>query len=58
MSVAGHEHYHSLRVVDTIKETADSRSFILEIPAGLEETFHYKAGQFCTFRTRALLGQH
>jgi ferredoxin-NADP reductase len=46
----GHEDYHRLAVVEIIVETADSRSFVLEIPAELAETFAYKAGQFCTFR--------
>jgi 3-ketosteroid 9alpha-monooxygenase subunit B len=45
----GHE-YHSLAVVDVIDETADARSFVLEIPAALEPAFRYAAGQFCTFR--------
>ena len=39
-----------LAVVDVIDETADTRSFVLEIPPGLEQTFAYAAGQFCTFR--------
>ena len=42
--------YHALAVVDVIDETADTRSFVLEIPPALEETFAYAAGQFCTFR--------
>lgn len=42
--------YHALTVVDVIDETSDTRSFVLEIPAALEETFAYAAGQFCTFR--------
>jgi 3-ketosteroid 9alpha-monooxygenase subunit B len=42
--------YHELRVLDVVDETADSRSFVLEIPAALERTFAYAAGQFCTFR--------
>jgi 3-ketosteroid 9alpha-monooxygenase subunit B len=42
--------YHELRVVGVVDETADSRSFVLEIPAALERTFRYAAGQFCTFR--------
>jgi ferredoxin-NADP reductase len=46
---SGHE-YHSLAVVDVVDETADTRSFVLEIPPTLEETFAYAAGQFCTFR--------
>ena len=46
-----HDHeYHALTVVDVIDETADTRSFVLEIPPELEETFAYAAGQFCTFR--------
>jgi len=42
--------YHSLVVVDVIEETADSRSFVLDVPLALQETFAYVAGQFCTFR--------
>ena len=42
--------YHALTVVDVVDENADTRSFVLEIPAALEETFAYAAGQFCTFR--------
>jgi ferredoxin-NADP reductase len=46
-----HEHeYHRLSVVGVVDETADTRSFILDIPPELEETFAYVAGQFCTFR--------
>jgi ferredoxin-NADP reductase len=42
--------YHPLTVADVIDETADTRSFVFEIPPALEETFAYAAGQFCTFR--------
>jgi len=42
--------YHPLRVSDVIDETADARSFVLEIPPALTTTFAYAAGQFCTFR--------
>lgn len=42
--------YHPLTVADVVDETADARSFVLEIPPALEETFVYAAGQFCTFR--------
>src|SRR5215471_14593721 len=46
-----HDHeYHFLTVADVVDETADTRSFVLEIPADLEEAFAYAAGQFCTFR--------
>jgi ferredoxin-NADP reductase len=42
--------YYALPVIDVIDEVADTRSFVLEIPAALEDTFSYAAGQFCTFR--------
>jgi ferredoxin-NADP reductase len=42
--------YHELAVADVIDETADTRSFVLDIPAELQTTFAYQAGQFCTFR--------
>jgi 3-ketosteroid 9alpha-monooxygenase subunit B len=46
-----HDHeYHALVVADVVDETADTRSFVLDIPSDLEATFSYAAGQFCTFR--------
>lgn len=42
--------YHKLRVAKIVQETADARSFVLEIPADLRARFAYKAGQFLTFR--------
>jgi ferredoxin-NADP reductase len=42
--------YHPLEVVAVVDETADTRSFVLGIPPGLEATFDYEPGQFCTFR--------
>jgi 3-ketosteroid 9alpha-monooxygenase subunit B len=46
-----HEHeYHSLTVIEVVDETADTRSFVLDVPPALEPTFAYRAGQFCTFR--------
>jgi ferredoxin-NADP reductase len=44
--------YHPLAVADVVDETPDARSFVLEIPAHLEERFAYVAGQFCTFRAK------
>jgi ferredoxin-NADP reductase len=50
--MALHDHeYHALVVADVVDETADTRSFVLDVPAGLAETFAYTAGQFCTFRS-------
>ncbi|PXY33330.1 ferredoxin--NADP reductase [Prauserella endophytica] len=42
--------YHTLRVTRIVQETPDTRSFVLEVPAELAETFRYLPGQFCTFR--------
>jgi ferredoxin-NADP reductase len=42
--------YHPLRVLAVVDETPDTRSFVLEIPEALADTFAYAAGQFCTFR--------
>ena len=42
--------YHRLRVARVVRETPDASSFVLEVPADLEATFAYEAGQFCTFR--------
>jgi len=43
--------YHCLTVVDVIDETAETRSFVFEIPSALAAAFAYAAGQFCTSRT-------
>jgi ferredoxin-NADP reductase len=45
-----HERFHPLTVTDVVDETADTRSFVFEIPPWLEAAFAYAAGQFCTFR--------
>lgn len=44
--------YHELRVKRVVSETADTRSFVLDVPESLAETFRYRSGQFCTFRVR------
>jgi ferredoxin-NADP reductase len=41
---------HPLRIARVVRETADARSFVLEVPAELQQAFAYEAGQFCTFR--------
>ncbi len=40
---------YPLKIAGIIQETADSRSFVLEVPDHLREVFAYKAGQFLTF---------
>src|SRR5262245_42901387 len=48
-----HDHeYHALTVTDVLDETADARSFVLDIPPELKRTFAYRAGQSCAFRAR------
>jgi 3-ketosteroid 9alpha-monooxygenase subunit B len=42
--------FHPLTVADVVDETADTRSFVLDVPPALERLFAYAAGQFCTFR--------
>ena len=49
MELQEHE-YHSLTVAAVVDETADTRSFVLDIPPALDDAFAYTAGQFCTFR--------
>jgi len=41
--------FHPLRVARIVAETADAKSFVLDVPAELAEKFRYKAGQFLTF---------
>lgn len=42
--------YHPLAVKRIVQETADARSFVLDVPGDLTGMFDYRAGQFCTFR--------
>jgi ferredoxin-NADP reductase len=42
--------FHRLRVKSVVRETEDTRSFVLDVPADLRDAFGYRAGQFCTFR--------
>lgn len=42
------EESFELKVVDVVEETADAHSVSFEVPAGAEELFAYKPGQFLT----------
>lgn len=42
--------YHPITVTRIVQETDDAKSFVLGVPTEWSELFHYKAGQFCTFR--------
>jgi 3-ketosteroid 9alpha-monooxygenase subunit B len=44
--------YHTIRVKGVVQETADTRSFVLDVPDELGDAFRYRPGQFCTFRVR------
>ena len=50
--------YHPLRVARIVQETADTRSFVLDVPDELAEMFEYRAGQFCTFRVHVDGDEH
>ena len=50
--------YHPLRVKAVVRETHDTRSYVLDVPDELADTFRYRAGQFCTFRVRIGDEQH
>jgi 3-ketosteroid 9alpha-monooxygenase subunit B len=41
--------FHELVVADVIQETADTRSFVFDVPAPLRALFAYVPGQFLTF---------
>lgn len=42
--------FHELRVARVVPETADAASIVLDVPAGLAESYAYEPGQFCTFK--------
>jgi 3-ketosteroid 9alpha-monooxygenase subunit B len=44
--------YHRLRVKQIVQETADTRSFVLDLPGADAALFRYRSGQFCTFRVQ------
>lgn len=45
-----HPQHHQLRVAEVVVETADARSFVLDVPEELSDRFAYRAGQFLTVR--------
>jgi 3-ketosteroid 9alpha-monooxygenase subunit B len=42
--------FHELRVSEVVEETADTRSFVLDVPSELATAYGYEPGQFLTFR--------
>jgi 3-ketosteroid 9alpha-monooxygenase subunit B len=42
--------FHELTIKRVVKETHETKSFVLDVPAELRTAFRYRAGQFCTFR--------
>lgn len=42
--------FHPLRVVRVVHETADARTFVLDVPDRLRDAFAYEPGQFCNVR--------
>jgi ferredoxin-NADP reductase len=52
-AAVGRDHaFHPLRIARVVDETADARSFVLDVPPELAEAFAYRAGQFVTHRVR------
>ena len=50
--------YHRLTVHDVVQETADTRSYVLDVPAEDADLFGYRPGQFCTFRVHVDDDEH
>jgi ferredoxin-NADP reductase len=51
MAISARDHgFHRLRIGRVVTETADARSYVLDVPPDLRDLFRYEAGQFCTFR--------
>jgi 3-ketosteroid 9alpha-monooxygenase subunit B len=51
VQAAGRDHaFHRLRIARVVDETADAKSFVLDVPPELEAAFAYRAGQFVTHR--------
>jgi ferredoxin-NADP reductase len=42
--------FHALQVAKVVRETADTSSFVLDVPADLTGKYAYRAGQFLTFQ--------
>jgi len=42
--------YHALTVLDVVEETADTRTYVMDVPESLGDLYHYEPGQFCTVR--------
>jgi ferredoxin-NADP reductase len=49
--------FHPVPVARVVRETDDAMSFVLDVPADLQEEFAYRAGQFVTFRL-TIEGRH
>jgi 3-ketosteroid 9alpha-monooxygenase subunit B len=49
-SVVGDHRFHPVRIGRVVTETADAKSFVLDIPESLRADFAYRSGQFCNFR--------
>ena len=50
--------FHPLRVARVVPETAESASFVLDVPDELRDAYAYEAGQFLTFRVTVDGQQH
>jgi 3-ketosteroid 9alpha-monooxygenase subunit B len=57
-SVVQRHGYHRLRVKHVVCETVGARSYVLEVPDHLRQTFEYQPGQFCSFRVHIGEAEH
>ena len=44
--------FHSLKVIDIVRETADAVSVAFEVPADLKQDYKYKQGQYLTLKLK------
>ena len=49
LTLRRHAH-HSVPVRAVVDETADTRTFVFDVPAPLADLYQYRPGQFCTVR--------
>ena len=42
--------FHSLKVIDVVRETPDAVSVAFEVPANLKQDYKYKQGQYLTIK--------
>jgi ferredoxin-NADP reductase len=57
-SVLARHGYHAIPVKAVVHETDEARSFVLDVPDDLSDTFGYRPGQSCSVRVRLGEDEH